>query len=202
MFMMDSVTRFAQALRQIGLAVGEQPATKGYTPSVFARLPLLLERAGAIEGRGSITGFYAVLVEGDDLAEPVSDAARGILDGHIVLSRRLAARGHYPAIDLLESVSRVADKVCDVHHADARRELLRLIAAYAESEELITIGAYARGSNPETDAAIELKDAIDGFLRQRADEGAEYPWTCRQLIELAGAAATRIAAGRTPGASA
>src|SRR5690606_18938740 len=119
--------------------------TKGYTPSVFAMLPRLLERAGAIEGGGSVTGVYAVLVEGDDLTEPVSDAARGILDGHIALSRRLATRGHYPAIDLLQSISRVADHVCDVNHIDARRRIQRLIAAYTDAEELITIGAYASG---------------------------------------------------------
>ena len=142
LLMMDSLTRLAQAQRQIGLTVGEQPATKGYTPSVFAMLPRLLERAGAIEGSGSITGFYSVLVEGDDLTEPVSDAARGVLDGHLSLSRRLAARGHYPAADMLESISRVADVVCDEHHCRARREIVKLLAAYSEAEELINIGAH------------------------------------------------------------
>lgn len=184
MLMMDSITRLAQAQRQIGLTVGEQPATKGYTPSVFAMMPRLLERAGALEAGGSITGLYAVLVEGDDLTEPVSDAARGILDGHVALTRRLAARGHYPAADLLESVSRVADDVCDKPHIAARRTILRLLAAYAEAEELINIGAYARGSNPDCDVAIEMKEAIDAFLRQEVDEKAEYAATCRALIEL------------------
>ncbi|MCP3903361.1 MAG: FliI/YscN family ATPase [Planctomycetes bacterium] len=184
MLVMDSVTRLAQAQRQIGLTVGEQPATKGYTPSVFAMLPRLLERAGALRDRGSITGLYAVLVEGDDLTEPVSDAARGILDGHVVLSRRLAGRGHYPAVDLLESISRVADDVCDEHHCAGRRALLRLISAYSEAEELINIGAYARGSNRDCDAAIELKPKIDDFLRQNRGEAAPYPETCRRIVEM------------------
>jgi flagellum-specific ATP synthase len=184
MLMMDSITRFAQAQRQIGLSVGEQPATKGYTPSVFAMLPVLLERAGAVEGGGSITGLYAVLVEGDDLNEPISDAARGVLDGHIALSRRLASRGHYPAINVLESISRVADDVCDANHIAARRQLIRLLAAHAEAEELINIGAYARGSNPATDAAIAMKDELDGFLQQARHEQSAYPQTCRRVIEL------------------
>ncbi|MDY7109690.1 MAG: FliI/YscN family ATPase [Planctomycetota bacterium] len=193
MLMMDSITRLAQAQRQIGLTVGEQPATKGYTPSVFAMMPRLLERAGALEQGGSITGLYAVLVEGDDLTEPISDAARGILDGHAALSRRLAARGHYPAVDVLESVSRVADDVCDRPHIAARRTVLRLIAAHAEAEELINIGAYARGSNPDCDVAIEMKEAIDAFLQQETDEKAEYAQTCRGLIELSMEAEKRYA---------
>jgi flagellum-specific ATP synthase len=184
MLMMDSVTRLAQAQRQIGLNVGEQPATKGYTPSVFALLPRLLERAGALEGGGSITGLYAVLVEGDDLNEPISDAARGILDGHVALSRKLASKGHYPAVDVLESISRVADDVCDQPHIAARRTIRRLVAAYAEAEELINIGAYARGSNRDCDIAIEMKPQIDGFLQQLTEEKADYPLTCRTLIEL------------------
>lgn len=188
LLMMDSLTRLAQAQRQIGLTVGEQPATKGYTPSVFALLPRLLERAGAFEGSGSITGFYSVLVEGDDLTEPVSDAARGVLDGHLSLSRRLAARGHFPAVDLLESISRVADIVCDEHHRNARRVILKLMAAYAEAEELINIGAYAKGSNPDCDVALALKPRIDAYLRQEIEEHAEYPHTCRALLELAEAA--------------
>lgn len=185
LLVMDSLTRLAQAQRQVGLTVGEQPATKGYTPSVFAMLPRLLERAGALEGSGSITGFYSVLVEGDDLTEPVSDACRGVLDGHLALSRRLAARGHFPAVDLLESISRVADIVCDRHHIEARRTILRLAAAYAEAEELINIGAYASGSNPDCDVAIRMKPRIDAFLRQEIGEKAEYPQTCRALLELA-----------------
>ena len=188
LLMMDSLTRLAQAQRQIGLTLGEQPATKGYTPSVFAMLPRLLERAGAIEGGGSITGFYSVLVEGDDLTEPISDAARSVLDGHLALSRRLAARGHYPAVDLLESVSRVAETVCDPAHREARRMITRLIAAWSEAEELINIGAYAAGSNPDCDVAIAMKPRIDEFLRQGVEETSEYPQTCRSLLELAAAA--------------
>jgi flagellum-specific ATP synthase len=193
LLMMDSITRFAQAQRQIGLTVGEQPATKGYTPSVFAMLPVILERAGALEAGGSITGLYAVLVEGDDLTEPISDAARGILDGHIALSRKLASRGHYPAIDLLDSISRVADTVCDQHHIAARRLAHKLIAAHAEAEELINIGAYARGSNHITDAAIAMKPALDAFVQQATSERAEYPRTCRSLLELAAQAQQEVA---------
>lgn len=188
LLMMDSVTRFAQAQRQIGLTVGEPPATRGFTPSVFASLPVLLERAGAVEGGGSITGFYAVLVEGDDLDEPVSDTVRGVLDGHMVLSRRLASQGHFPPIDLLSSISRLATDVCDRHHVESRRTLLRLLSAYAENEELITIGAYARGSNAECDAAIALRPRLQQFLRQGVEERADYPATCRTMIELCGAA--------------
>jgi FliI/YscN family ATPase len=183
MLIMDSVTRFAQAQRQIGLAAGEQPATKGYPPSVFALMPRILERAGAIRGGGSITGLYAVLVEGDDLAEPISDAARGILDGHVALSRRLAGRGHYPPIDLLDSVSRVADDVCDANHIAARRTVRRLLAAYADAEELIAIGAYAHGADAATDAAIAMKEKLEAFLRQDA-QATPYPETCRRLVEL------------------
>lgn len=186
MLMMDSITRFAQAQRQIGLAVGEAPATRGYTPSVFSLLPVLLERAGPIERGGSITGFYAVLVESDDMNEPISDAARGVLDGHIVLSRKLTSRGHFPAIDVLQSISRLANDVSDPHHRQARQELIRLLAAYADAEELINIGAYARGSNPETDAAIVMRAELDKFLRQSREECAEFPLTCRQLLELSG----------------
>lgn len=185
LLMMDSITRFAQAQRQVGLTVGEQPATKGYTPSVFALLPVLLERAGAIDGGGSITGLYAVLVEGDDLNEPVSDAARGVLDGHVILSRSLASRGHYPAIDVLQSVSRVADDVSDEHHIAARRRLFGLLSAYAESEELINIGAYPRGSNLRTDLAIAMRDRVNAFLRQASGDDSAYPETCRAMIELA-----------------
>lgn len=188
MLMLDSITRFAQAQRQIGLSAGEAPATKGFTPSVFAMLPRLLERAGVLEGRGSITGFYTVLVEGDDMTEPIADAAKGILDGHIVLARRLAERSHFPAIDALASISRVADQVSDRNHVAARRHLSRLLAAHREAEELIQIGAYAKGSSPDVDAAIALRGAIDGFLRQDAHERAEYPRTLRTLVELSLAA--------------
>ena len=195
LLMLDSITRFAQAQRQIGLSAGEAPATKGYTPSVFSQLPRLLERAGAIQGGGSITGFYTVLVEGDDMTEPVADAARGILDGHIVLSRKLAERVHFPAIDVLGSISRVADQVSDQNHMNARRHVSRLLAAYREAEELIQIGAYAKGSNPDVDAAIAMRGAIDAFLKQGAHERNEYPRTLRSLIELSLAAE---GAGRKP----
>jgi flagellum-specific ATP synthase len=195
LLMLDSITRFAQAQRQIGLSAGEAPATKGYTPSVFSQLPRLLERAGAIQGGGSITGFYTVLVEGDDMTEPVADAARGILDGHIVLSRKLAERVHFPAIDVLGSISRVADQVSDQNHLNARRHVSRLLAAYREAEELIQIGAYAKGSNPDVDAAIAMRPSIDAFLKQGAHERNEYPRTLRSLIELSLAAE---GAGRKP----
>lgn len=185
MLMVDSVTRFAQAQRQVGLAAGEPPATKGYTPSVFALLPRLLERAGAVEGGGSITGFYTVLVEGDDMTEPIADAARGVLDGHIVLSRRLARLGHFPAIDPLDSISRVADEVCDEGHIAARREVLRLLAAYAEVEDLVQIGAYARGSNNGADAAIALKPKIDAYLRQGSREASDFDTARNGIAELA-----------------
>ena len=185
MLMVDSVTRFAQAQRQIGLAAGEQPTTKGYTPSVFSLLPQLLERAGGLEGGGSITGVYTVLVEGDDMNEPVADAARGILDGHVVMSRKLAARGHFPAIEPLDSISRLADQVSDRTHEVARRRILELLAAHRESEELINIGAYAPGSNVMTDVAIALKPKLDAFLRQDRSEQSSFPATCKALYELA-----------------
>ena len=198
MLMLDSITRFAQAQRQIGLSAGEAPATKGFTPSVFSLLPRILERAGAINGGGSITGFYTVLVEGDDMTEPIADAAKGILDGHIVLSRRLAERAHFPAIDILASISRVADQVSDSNHLNARRHMSRLLAAHREAEELIQIGAYAKGSNPDVDAAIALKGTIESFLRQDAHERAEYPRTLRSLVELSLAAASAAKRPATP----
>lgn len=169
MLMMDSVTRFAHAQRQIGLSAGEPPASKGYTPSVFASMARLLERAGSVVpalGGGSITGLYTVLVEGDDMTEPVADAARGILDGHIILSRSLAQKGHYPAIDVLDSVSRVADDVTDAVHQAARRQLVRLLALYREVEDLVQIGAYAKGSSAETDLAIHYQQRINDLLKQ------------------------------------
>ena len=197
LLMLDSVTRFAQAQRQIGLSAGEAPATKGFTPSVFSMLPRLLERAGCMAGGGSITGFYTVLVEGDDMTEPIADAAKGILDGHIVLSRKLAERAHFPAIDILASISRVADQISDQNHLKARRHMSRLLSAYKEAEELIQIGAYARGSNPEVDAAIALKPALEKFLRQGSHERCELPFTLRGLIELSLSA--EGAAKRPPG---
>lgn len=185
LLMVDSLTRFAQAQRQIGLAAGEQPATKGYTPSVFALLPQMLERAGTIDGGGSITGIHTVLVEGDDMSDPIADAALGVLDGHVVLSRQLASRGHYPAIDPLESISRVADQVSEEAHITAKRRMLELMSAHRENSELISIGAYAKGSNVMTDTAIECEDLINGFLRQESGELSAMPETCGALLGLA-----------------
>lgn len=180
---MDSVTRFAQAQRQVGLAAGEPPATKGYTPSVFAALPSLLERSGRTTA-GSITGFYTILVEGDDLTEPISDACRGILDGHVVLSRDLAGRGHYPAIDVLASISRLASQVTDRAHADARVQVTRVLGSWRDVEDLVNIGAYAAGSNPEFDVAIELKPMIDQMLRQSPGDKVTFEQSRRHLAAL------------------
>jgi flagellum-specific ATP synthase len=187
LLIMDSVTRFCHAQRQVGLAAGEPPTTKGYPPSVFAMLPRLLERSGRTS-KGSITGFYAVLVEGDDVTEPISDAARGILDGHIQLSRDLAHRGHWPAIDLLDSISRVADEVTAPEQRTARVEVLRLINAYRQVEDLLNIGAYAAGSNGDFDAAIAAKPAIDALVQQGRSEvvgTADFERTRKQLFALA-----------------
>ncbi|MUT66353.1 flagellar protein export ATPase FliI [Paenibacillus sp. NEAU-GSW1] len=169
MLMMDSVTRFAMAQREVGLAIGEPPATRGYTPSVFATLPKLLERAGT-GPTGSITAFYTVLVDGDDMNEPIADAVRGILDGHIVLSRHLANKGHFPAIDVLASVSRVMKEIVTEEQQDAANQLKRLLSIYKDSEDLINIGAYQSGSNAEIDLAIENIEAIHQFTRQRTSE--------------------------------
>ena len=169
LLMMDSITRVAMAQREIGLAVGEPPTTRGYTPSVFAMLPRILERAGTA-ATGSITGIYTVLVDGDDMNEPVGDAVRGILDGHIVLSRDLAHASHFPAIDVLKSVSRVAKRVCSDHHTNEQASLRRLMAAYADAQDLIRIGAYAKGSDADTDLAIAVRDDIRQFLTQDVDE--------------------------------
>lgn len=185
LLLMDSVTRFALAQREVGLAVGEPPATRGYTPSVFALLPKLLERAGT-SPRGSITGFYTVLVEGDDMQEPVADAARSILDGHIVLSRELAARYHYPAIDILHSTSRLMNTVAGDDHVRVAGKLRRLLAAYVQSEDLINIGAYVSGTNPLVDRAIEVYPALTAFLRQMPDEVSTFEKTLEQLKSLAG----------------
>ncbi|TJY43189.1 flagellar protein export ATPase FliI [Cohnella pontilimi] len=169
MLMMDSVTRYAMALREVGLAIGEPPATRGYTPSVFAALPKLLERAGTGPS-GSITAFYTVLVDGDDMNEPIADAVRGILDGHIVLQRSLANKGHFPAIDVLASVSRVMNDIAGAEQREAAEQLKRLLSVYRESEDLINIGAYQRGSNPDIDKAIQYIDLINAYTRQKTDE--------------------------------
>lgn len=169
MLMMDSVTRFAMAQREVGLAIGEPPATRGYTPSVFAMLPRLLERSGTSDV-GSITGLYTVLVDGDDMNEPIADAVRSILDGHIVLTRELAHQGHYPAIDVLQSVSRLISEIAPSEVQEAGMRVRELMAAYRDQKDLIAIGAYEHGSNPVTDRAIAMKGHIDAFLKQRVTE--------------------------------
>lgn len=184
MLMMDSVTRFALAGREVGLSVGEPPTTKGYTPSVFAQLPRLLERAGTSQGEGSITGIYSVLVEGDDVTEPVADAMRSILDGHVVLTRELADRGHYPAVELMGSVSRLMPEVNPPEVLKASRRLAELVAAYRRNEDLINIGAYSQGANATIDLAIRLMDQINGFLCQALDEGVDLESSRQQLVGL------------------
>lgn len=184
LLLMDSLTRVAMAQREIGLAIGEPPTTKGYTPSVFALLPRLLERAGNAEV-GSITGLYTVLVEGDDLDEPISDAARSILDGHVVLSRKIASRTHYPAVDVLESVSRVKNDVINEEHRIAAQKIIELLSVYRDSEDLINIGAYVKGSNEKVDKAIEFMDQIKIYLRQDIEDKHTYDDILRKLIELA-----------------
>lgn len=177
LLLMDSLTRFCMAQREIGLSLGEPPASKGYTPSVFSMLPKLLERAGARKNGGSITGLYTVLVEGDDMDDPVADSARSVLDGHIVLSRALAEKGHYPAIDVLASISRVMRSVVSEEHNDLANSVRELLATYKEAEDLINIGAYVRGSNHKIDQAIELYDFINRFLRQGVSEKANMQET-------------------------
>jgi len=184
--MMDSVTRFAMAQREVGLAIGEPPATRGYTPSVFALLPKLLERSGTSE-HGSITGLYTVLVDGDDMNEPIADAVRSILDGHIVLTRELAHAGHYPAVDVLASVSRLVGDVTTPAVREAGMEMRRLLAAHRDKADLIAIGAYERGTDPLVDRAIDLKDHIDRFLRQGLDEYDPYEAVDQRLVELVSA---------------
>lgn len=184
LLLMDSVTRVAMAQRDVGLAIGEPPATRGYTPSVFAFLPKLLERAGAGE-RGSITGVYNVLVEGDDMNEPVADTVRGILDGHIVLSRKLASKGHYPAIDVLRSVSRVMPNITSQEHLEAARRVRELLAIYEDAEDLVNIGAYKEGSNSNIDWALRYLDDVLDFLRQPVEGRFSFEETVKELISLA-----------------
>ena len=181
----DSVTRLAMAQREIGLAAGEPPSQKGYTPSVFNLLPKIFERAGNF-GTGSITGFFTVLVEGDDFNEPIADAVRAILDGHVVLSRELGAKGHYPAIDVLNSVSRLAGKVAKPEQREAARRIREALAAYRQSEDLINLGAYAAGSNPQLDSAIKLQPHLSQFLRQEPEVNEPLEKTLEQLYALAG----------------
>lgn len=180
LLLLDSVTRFARALREIGLAVGEPPARQGFTPSVFSTLPRLLERTGNSD-KGSITAFYTVLVAGDDMNEPIADEVRSILDGHIVLSRDLAARGHYPAIDVSESISRVMSAIVDPEHQEAARKLREVVAAYEKERDLILIGAYESGSDPRVDYAIEKIEEVNSFLKQGTKERVEYEDTVGQL---------------------
>ena len=180
LLMMDSVTRWCMAQREVGLAVGEPPTTRGYTPSVFSNLPKLLERAGR-SARGSITGIYTVLVEGDDMDEPIADAARGILDGHIVLSRELAQMGHYPAVDVLASVSRLMSSVSQSEHIAAAQKMRGVLAAYRKAEDLVNIGAYVRGSNAKIDEALDYIDKVNEFLRQGTDEEASFEETVSRL---------------------
>jgi flagellum-specific ATP synthase len=185
MLLFDSVTRFARAIREMGLAVGEPPATRGYPPSMFDSMPKLPERSGTSD-RGSVTGFYTILVDGDDLDEPVSDTVRGILDGHIVLSRELARRYHYPAVDILSSVSRLAPAVSGPKTVKAAGIIRRLMAVYAESEDLINVGAYHKGSSQEIDEAIEKQKAIREFLVQGTDERSGLEETLNMLGQIAG----------------
>jgi len=185
LFMMDSITRLAMAQREIGLSAGEPPTARGYTPSVFSLLPRILERCGTQTGGGSMTGIYTVLVEGDDFNDPIADATRGILDGHIVLSRELAARNHYPAIDILASTSRVMKDVVDPRQVEDAGELRELLAIFRDAEELVNIGAYRAGTNPRIDRALELIGPINSFLRQSEKEDAGMEETLVTLAELA-----------------
>jgi FliI/YscN family ATPase len=193
LLIMDSLTRFAMAQREIGLAAGEPPTTRGYPPSVFAMLPKLVERAGQAT-KGSITGFYSVLVEGDDPQEPISDTVRGLLDGHTWLSRKFAARGHYPAIDILNSISRLATDITPRQQQDAAQSIRELLAAYRDHEDLISIGAYRRGANRAVDAAIEMQDEINRYLRQRIDEPVSLVDAAAGLKKLHHRAATQMQA--------
>ncbi len=188
LLVLDSVTRLAMAQREIGLAAGEPPSQKGYTPSVFHLLPKIFERAGNFP-RGSITGFFTVLVEGDDFNEPICDAVRGILDGHIVLSRRLGDAGHYPAIDILQSVSRLTSRVASRDQQEAARKVREALAIYQQSEDLIQLGAYVAGTNPRLDASIRVRDGLVDFLRQEAQVRAPREETVARLNALAAALA-------------
>ncbi len=182
--MMDSVTRFAMSYREVGLAIGEPPTSRGYTPSVFAQLPRLLERAGTKEGAGSITGIYTVLVEGDDMNEPIGDAVRSIADGHIVLSRDLAHQNHYPAIDILASISRVMPDITSEGHRRNVKRLINVLATYRKAEDLINIGAYVKGSNQKIDYAVKMIDRVNDYLQQEVGERASYDESSAKLAAL------------------
>jgi flagellum-specific ATP synthase len=197
LLLFDSITRFAMAQREIGLAAGEPPTTRGYPPSVFSALPKLLERAGR-GPTGSITACYSVLVEGDDPAEPVADAIRGLLDGHICLSRQLAARGHYPAIDVLESVSRLMTQVATPTQLEAARTIRKLLVAYRDNEDLLSIGAYRHGTNREVDVAVEMRNSIDELLQQHIAEAVPPEEARSQLVALARTCDQKLASPPTP----
>jgi len=184
LLMMDSITRFAMSLREVGLAVGEPPSAKGYTPSVFGKIPKLLERAGILETGGSITGIYTVLVEGDDMNEPVADTVRSITDGHIVLSRAIAHKGHYPAIDVPASISRVMKDIISTEHYEHAKRLLRIISVYREAEDLIRIGAYVDGSDPEIDMAKKVMAKVNAFLQQGIHEKISFQESVEQLCHI------------------
>ncbi len=184
LLVMDSVTRFAMAMREIGLSIGEPPSTKGYTPSVFSTLPKLLERAGNFENGGSITGFYTTLVESDDMNDPIGDAVRSIVDGHIVLTRSMAHKGHYPAIDILQSASRVMKAVASPEHLRMAQKLREIIATYNDAEDLINVGAYKAGANPKIDRAIKLIEPINEFLRQKTDDHSNMNQCIRALSQI------------------
>ncbi|MDR3108638.1 MAG: FliI/YscN family ATPase [Planctomycetaceae bacterium] len=183
LLLMDSLTRFALAQKEIGLAAGEPPTTRGLPPSVFAMLPRLVERAGRSE-RGSITAFFTVLVEGDDMNDPIGDTVRGLLDGHIWLSRKLSTGGHYPAIDPIESISRLMPDICGTDHLKASREVRRLLSIYRENEDLISIGAYRKGNNPDIDRAIQMRPSIMQYLQQPIEEHALFDETVKRMCEL------------------
>jgi flagellum-specific ATP synthase len=191
LLIIDSITRFAMSSRDVGLAAGEPPTSRGYTPSFFVQIPILLERAGYVEGKGSVTGIYTVLVEGDDLNDPVGDTVRSIVDGHIVLSRELANRGHYPAIDVLASVSRVMRDVSRPEHMKVRAQAVDTIAAFRNAEDMITIGAYVDGSDPRVDRAKKLMPAINGFLRQEIERRVSIEQGVGELSRIMGAAGGR-----------
>ncbi len=186
LLLIDSLTRLAMAQREIGLAIGEPPTTKGYTPSVFSVLPKLIEKSGTSSHQGSITGFYTVLVEGDDMFDPIADATRAILDGHIVLSRELASKGHYPPIDILQSVSRLMSEITEPEHQRAALKIREILAVYEEAKDLINIGAYVQGSNPKIDYAIKWFDTINSFLKQGVNESVTLKDSISSLINLLG----------------
>ena len=183
LLMMDSLTRFCMAQREIGLSTGEPPVARGYTPSIYTVLPKLLERSGNFE-KGSITGIYTVLVEGDDTNEPISDTVRGIVDGHIVLSRKVAMRNHYPAIDILASISRLMSSIAKPEHRKAAGEIRQMMSVYQENQDLLSIGAYKSGSNPELDEAIRHMSGINHLLQQQVDSKVDFEDTVSQLIQL------------------